>query len=166
MSQMSSVKAGRALENRAHVRMLLGLRQPAFAAALASAGQDFSCSACSGRRPERDKDRAPVSSSCLLVRQQRPHTGPNSARVRWTEAPAAPLPGGSVIRTAEPPEPTLDCTSDRFRHPAHTKRHGPNHRRWLPGCSTLFDRTMSQNWVFCLRYTRYQARLPPAPSRR
>src|ERR1700730_1269456 len=30
MSQMSWVKAERALENRAHVRMLLRLRQPAF----------------------------------------------------------------------------------------------------------------------------------------
>ena len=40
MSQLSVVKAGRALENRAHVRMLLRLRQPAFAAALASAEQD------------------------------------------------------------------------------------------------------------------------------
>ena len=52
MSQMPSVNAERAVENRAHVRLLLSLRQPAFAAALASAGQDFSCSACSGRRPE------------------------------------------------------------------------------------------------------------------
>ena len=60
---MPLVNAERALENRAHVRMLLGLRQPAFAAALASAEQDFSCSVCSGRRPERDNDRAPVSSS-------------------------------------------------------------------------------------------------------
>ena len=85
---------------------------------------------------------------------RRPRPGSNSARVRWTEAPAAPLPGGSVIRTAEPPEPTLDCTSDRFRHSAHTKRHGPNHRRWPPGCSTVFDRSMSQNRVFCLRCTR------------
>jgi hypothetical protein len=39
MSQVSLVKAERALENRAHVRMLLRLRQPAFAAALASAEQ-------------------------------------------------------------------------------------------------------------------------------
>ena len=46
MSQMSWVKAERALENRAHVRMLLRLRQPAFAAALASAEHDFSCSVC------------------------------------------------------------------------------------------------------------------------
>jgi hypothetical protein len=36
---MSSVKAERALANRAHVRMLLRLRQPA-SAALASAEQD------------------------------------------------------------------------------------------------------------------------------
>jgi hypothetical protein len=36
MSQMPLVNAERALENRAHVRMLLGLRQPAFAAALAA----------------------------------------------------------------------------------------------------------------------------------
>ncbi len=60
MSLMALVKAERALENRAHVRMLLRLRQPAFAAALASAEQDFSCSACLGRRLERDNDRAPV----------------------------------------------------------------------------------------------------------
>ena len=40
MSQMPLVKAERALENRAHVRMLLRLRQPASAAALASAEQD------------------------------------------------------------------------------------------------------------------------------
>jgi hypothetical protein len=32
MSQVSLVKAERALANRAHVRMLLRLRQPAFAA--------------------------------------------------------------------------------------------------------------------------------------
>jgi hypothetical protein len=38
---MSSVNAERALANRAHVRMLLRLRQPASAAALASAEQDF-----------------------------------------------------------------------------------------------------------------------------
>jgi hypothetical protein len=63
MSQMPLVNAERALDNRAHVRMLLRLRQPAFAAALASAEQDFSYSVCSGRRPERDNDRAPVSSS-------------------------------------------------------------------------------------------------------
>jgi hypothetical protein len=56
MSQMSSVKAERALENRAHVRMLLRLRQPAFAAVLASAEQDFSCFVRSGRRPERDSE--------------------------------------------------------------------------------------------------------------
>jgi len=42
MSQMSSVKAERALENRAHVRRLLRLRHPTSAAALASADQDFS----------------------------------------------------------------------------------------------------------------------------
>ena len=41
MSQMSLVKAERAWENRAHVRVLLRLRQSAFAAALASAEQDF-----------------------------------------------------------------------------------------------------------------------------
>jgi hypothetical protein len=40
MSQMPLVKAERVLENRAHVRMLLRLRLPASAAALASAEQD------------------------------------------------------------------------------------------------------------------------------
>ena len=35
MSQMPAVKAQRARENRAYVRMLLSERQPAFAAALA-----------------------------------------------------------------------------------------------------------------------------------
>ena len=40
MSQVSAVNAERALANRAHVRILLRLRQPAFAAALASAEQD------------------------------------------------------------------------------------------------------------------------------
>jgi hypothetical protein len=39
MAQMSLVKAERALANRAYVRMLLRLRQSAFAAALASAEQ-------------------------------------------------------------------------------------------------------------------------------
>ena len=46
MSQMPLVNAGRALANRALVRMLLKPRQPAFAATLASAEQAFSCSAC------------------------------------------------------------------------------------------------------------------------
>jgi hypothetical protein len=40
---MSQVTAQRASENGAHVRMLLGQRQPEFAAALASAEQYFSC---------------------------------------------------------------------------------------------------------------------------
>src|SRR5712671_5811914 len=39
MSQMSLVKAERALENRAHVRMLLRLRQPAFAGLAVLAAQ-------------------------------------------------------------------------------------------------------------------------------
>jgi hypothetical protein len=56
MSQMSLVNTERALENRAHVRILLRLRQPAFAAALASAEQDFSHSVRSGRRPEQDNE--------------------------------------------------------------------------------------------------------------
>ena len=40
MSQVSAMNAERALANRAHVRILLRLRQPAFAAALAPAEQD------------------------------------------------------------------------------------------------------------------------------
>ena len=36
----------RAEQNRAYVRMLLWQRQPAFAAALAAAERDVSCSAC------------------------------------------------------------------------------------------------------------------------
>ena len=74
MSQMSLVKAERALDNRAYVRMLLRLRQPAFAAALASAEQDFSpdqrgvarqtCSAAAAwpglRRPAHQRDHGPA----------------------------------------------------------------------------------------------------------
>ena len=76
MSQMSLVKAERALENRAHVRMLLRLRQPAFAAALASAEQDVftdrrgvarqtcACSAAAAwpglRRPVHQRDHDPA----------------------------------------------------------------------------------------------------------
>ena len=56
MSQKSLVNTERALENRAHVRILLRLRQLAFAAALASAEQDFSHSVRSGRRPEQDNE--------------------------------------------------------------------------------------------------------------
>jgi hypothetical protein len=62
MSQMSSVKAQRARENRAYVRMLLKERQPAFAAALAFAEQ-YVVFSLPGRRQDRDDDRAPVSSS-------------------------------------------------------------------------------------------------------
>jgi hypothetical protein len=62
MSQMSSVKAQRARENRAYVRMLLRERQPAFAAALASAEQ-YVVFCLPGWQQDRDDDRAPVSSS-------------------------------------------------------------------------------------------------------
>jgi hypothetical protein len=48
MSQMSLVRARRARENRAYVRMLLRQRQPTFAAALESAEQYVLCSVCSG----------------------------------------------------------------------------------------------------------------------
>jgi hypothetical protein len=52
----SRAKAQRAQENRAHVRVLLWKRQPAFAAALATAlataEQDLSCPACSCRQRE------------------------------------------------------------------------------------------------------------------
>lgn len=48
------VKTQRAEENRAYVRMLLWQRQPAFAAALASAEQYLSCAACPCRRADRD----------------------------------------------------------------------------------------------------------------
>jgi hypothetical protein len=75
MSQVSLVKAERARENRAYVRMLLRLRQPAFAAALASAEQDFftdrrgvarqTCSAAAAwpgiRRPVHQRDHGPRS---------------------------------------------------------------------------------------------------------
>jgi hypothetical protein len=76
MSQVSAVNAERALANRAHVRILLRLRQPAFAAALASAEQDFSpdqrgvarqtcaCSAAAAwpglRRPAHQLDHVPA----------------------------------------------------------------------------------------------------------
>jgi hypothetical protein len=50
----SRAKAQRARENRAHVRVLLWKRQPAFAAALAAAlaaaEQDFFCLACPCRQ--------------------------------------------------------------------------------------------------------------------
>ena len=42
----SWAKAWRAHENRAYVRELLGKREPAFAAELATAEQDFPCRAC------------------------------------------------------------------------------------------------------------------------
>src|SRR5690348_15048763 len=42
----SRAKAQRARENRAHVRVLLWKRQPAFAAALAAAEQDLSGAVC------------------------------------------------------------------------------------------------------------------------
>ena len=52
----SRAKAQRARENRAHVRVLLWKRQPAFAAALAAAlaaaEQDLSCAACPCRQRE------------------------------------------------------------------------------------------------------------------
>jgi len=48
----SRAKAQRAQENRAHVRVLLWKRQPAFAAALAAAEQDLSCAACPCRQRE------------------------------------------------------------------------------------------------------------------
>src|SRR5689334_3136197 len=52
----SRAKAQRARENRAHVRVLLWKRQPAFAAALATAlaaaEQDLSCPACPCRQRE------------------------------------------------------------------------------------------------------------------
>jgi ferredoxin-thioredoxin reductase catalytic subunit len=54
---MSSVKARRAKKNRAYVRMLLWQRQPAFATALASAEQYFTCSACPCRQTGQDDDR-------------------------------------------------------------------------------------------------------------
>ena len=42
----------RAHENRTYVRELLWKREPAFAAVLAAAEQDFSCPACPRRQPE------------------------------------------------------------------------------------------------------------------
>jgi hypothetical protein len=49
---MSRAKAQRARENRAHVRVLLWKRQPAFAAGLAAAERDLSCPACPCRQRE------------------------------------------------------------------------------------------------------------------
>jgi hypothetical protein len=48
----SLTKAQRAQENRAYIRELLWKRQPVFAAALAAAEQDFSCSACPCKQRE------------------------------------------------------------------------------------------------------------------
>ena len=48
----SRAKAQRARENRAHVRVLLWKRQPAFAAALAAAEQNLSCPARQCRQRE------------------------------------------------------------------------------------------------------------------
>ena len=45
----SCTKAQRAHENRAYVRELLWKREPAFAAELATAEQDFPCPACPSR---------------------------------------------------------------------------------------------------------------------
>jgi hypothetical protein len=42
----------RARENRAYVRELLCMREPAFAAVLAAAEQDFFCPACPHKQPE------------------------------------------------------------------------------------------------------------------
>ena len=44
MTQILAAKAKRAKENRAYVRMLLWQREPSWAAALALAERDFSCS--------------------------------------------------------------------------------------------------------------------------
>ena len=48
----SLTKAQRAQENRAYVRRLLSMRQPAFAAALAAVERDFSRPACPCRQRE------------------------------------------------------------------------------------------------------------------
>jgi hypothetical protein len=56
------VKAQRARENSAYVRVLLRERQPTFAAALTFAEQ-YVVFCLPGTRQDRDDDRAPVSSS-------------------------------------------------------------------------------------------------------
>jgi hypothetical protein len=61
MSQTSLVRAERAEENRAYVRMLLWQRQPAFATALAAAERYFSCSACPCRPTGQPADAAELS---------------------------------------------------------------------------------------------------------
>jgi hypothetical protein len=66
---------GRAEENRAYVRMLLRQRQPAFAAALASAERYVSCPACSCRRPDRDGGRARAWSGSVLRTHRLPAAG-------------------------------------------------------------------------------------------
>jgi hypothetical protein len=48
----SWAKAHRTHENRAYVRRLLWKRDPAFAAALATAEQDFSCPTCPRKQQE------------------------------------------------------------------------------------------------------------------
>ena len=77
---MSPVKAQRARENRAYVRMLLRERQPAFAAALAFAEQ-YAVSCLPGRQQNRDDDPA-------LADQDR------AAPQRWLAAQVGRQAGG------------------------------------------------------------------------
>lgn len=63
----SRAKAQRARENRAHVRVLLWKRQPAFAAALAAAEQDLSCPACQCRQREMIAHRLSKLSKALEI---------------------------------------------------------------------------------------------------
>lgn len=72
----SRAKAQRARENRAHVRVLLWKRQPAFAAALAAAlaaaEQDLSCPACQCRQREMIAHRLSKLSKALAVGPESP----------------------------------------------------------------------------------------------
>lgn len=67
----SWAQAERATANRAYVRELLRTRQPAFAAALAAAEQEFSCPACLGRQREMIASRVSARSSDRLPRMAR-----------------------------------------------------------------------------------------------
>lgn len=72
----SWARAERAQENRAYVSELLWKRQPAFAAALAAAEQDFSCPAC------------PCKAREMITRQLRTST---SGRLGTGQAPSGIL---------------------------------------------------------------------------
>lgn len=83
----SRAKAQRAQENRAHVRVLLWRRQPAFAAALAAAEQDLSCAACLCRQREMIAHRL---SKALAISQKPGQPPRDTARMPGTGAVSGP----------------------------------------------------------------------------